>query len=210
MGSTLCRSAAGVSPQSFSRARSRYPSRRAGADAENLLTLVVTVSLLGCGNVENEGRQVQRRAAHQARRRPLPIVVLFAGRGKMKGWLRRTLGVGFLLVQGCVPYRQLYRPPVQGRVVDQSGRSVSGATVEACTFDGWQAETGCPRSAMTRSDAQGVFQFQERWEWDWCCLGEAPRPWTRLRAWTPTGRTGTATVTHAAEIRIELSAAECY
>ena len=85
-----------------------------------------------------------------------------------------------VLLSGCFPYSQKYRGAFTGKVVDKTGHPVSGATVVACTTNGWQPFTGCPRRAEAWTDFEGRFQFSPVKEREWCCLGESPRPTTHL------------------------------
>ncbi|MBK7865050.1 MAG: carboxypeptidase regulatory-like domain-containing protein [Archangiaceae bacterium] len=86
-----------------------------------------------------------------------------------------------LLLAACFPYRELYRPDLHGRVVDERGAPVEGAEVTACSYSRWAARpTDCPRRAQSTTDADGGFGFARVWEWEWCCLGEAPLPQAEL------------------------------
>ena len=89
--------------------------------------------------------------------------------------------VFLLLLAGCFPYRELYRPDVRGRVVDEGGAAVAGATVRSCSYTHWyRPKIECPRSVETRTDADGGFALPALHEWEWCCFGEAPLPITEL------------------------------
>lgn len=84
---------------------------------------------------------------------------------------------------GCFPYKQVYRSPITGVVVDETGGAVSGADVMVCTIDmRGQSMASCPRQATAKANADGRFQLPGHSEWSWCCLGEAPRPATFLAA----------------------------
>ncbi len=84
---------------------------------------------------------------------------------------------------GCFPYKQVYRSLITGVVVDEMGSSISGADVMVCTIDRrGQSMASCPRQATAKANADGRFQLPEHAEWNWCCLGEAPRPATFLAA----------------------------
>ncbi|MBL8957601.1 MAG: carboxypeptidase regulatory-like domain-containing protein, partial [Myxococcaceae bacterium] len=86
-----------------------------------------------------------------------------------------------LLVAGCFPYRELYRPDVSGRVVDEGGAAVAGARVTSCSYTRWaRPKLECPRSAEAVTDADGGFTLPALEEWEWCCFGEAPLPITEL------------------------------
>lgn len=86
-----------------------------------------------------------------------------------------------LLLSACFPYRELYRPDVNGRVIDATGAPVANAEVVSCSYTRWyRPEIECPRSATTVSDADGGFHLPAFREWEFCCLGEAPLPVTEV------------------------------
>jgi hypothetical protein len=87
-----------------------------------------------------------------------------------------------LTASGCFPYRQWYRDPISGVVIDKNNQPVAGAAVVACTTDGWHSVAGCPRKAAAQTDKDGRFHLSPLKEWEWCCFGEAPRPQTYLAA----------------------------
>lgn len=88
----------------------------------------------------------------------------------------------FLVLVGCFPYRELYRPDVRGTVVDGAGAPVKGVAVTSCAYSRWSTPPPgtCPRQAETVTDADGGFAFGALREWEWCCLGEAPLPRTEV------------------------------
>jgi hypothetical protein len=90
-----------------------------------------------------------------------------------------------ILLSGCFPYRQQYRPKVAGTVTDLEGAAVE-ATVVSCSMSKWSGlSAGCQRKSIETTDAGGAFAFKELKEWDWCCLGEAPMPFTIIVACAP-------------------------
>lgn len=96
-------------------------------------------------------------------------------------------------VTGCFPYKETYRPAIDGRVVDAKGDPVAGAPVETCSASRWVGlADGCPRKATTVSAADGSFSVPELKEGEWCCLGEAPLPFTVVSVCMPDGRIGGA------------------
>jgi hypothetical protein len=92
-----------------------------------------------------------------------------------------------LVIAACFPYRELYRPDLHGRVVDEAGAPVAGMTVTSCAYTHWSKPPPgtCPRSAETVTDGDGGFAFPAQREWEWCCLGEAPLPQTEVYACAP-------------------------
>ena len=97
----------------------------------------------------------------------------------MRWWLL------LLLFAGCFPYRQVYRPAFDGLVLDGAGRPAAHVPVEACSATHWNH--ACRYHANTVTDDAGRFHFSEKKEWDWCCLGEAPLPYTVIAACAPDG-----------------------
>jgi hypothetical protein len=85
-----------------------------------------------------------------------------------------------LLCAGCFPYREVYRPALDGVVVDAAGSPVSNIRVEACSATHWDPR--CRYHANATTSADGRFHFSNQTEWDWCCFGEAPLPHTTLAA----------------------------
>jgi hypothetical protein len=84
-----------------------------------------------------------------------------------------------LLGVGCFPYRQTYRPAMAGVVVGEGGRPEPDAEVLVCTTTHWrELSQPCLYHQRTRSDAAGGFAVTEHREWEWCCLGEAPLPYS--------------------------------
>jgi hypothetical protein len=128
--------------------------------------------------------------------------------------------MALLLLSGCFPYRELYRPDVSGRVLDETGAAVPGLEVRACSYSRWarppsagaqrtansagrgagvtqsprELDDGrnvdCPRFAAATTDADGGFFFAAVKEWEWCCLGEAPLPMTEVFACSADGGAG--------------------
>jgi hypothetical protein len=101
------------------------------------------------------------------------------------------------MLTGCFPYRELYRPDVVGRVVDEGGAPVAGAEVKSCSYSRWnRPKVDCPRFAASVTDADGGFSFPALEEWEWCCLGEAPLPMTELYVCAPDGGAGYVADSH--------------
>ncbi len=100
--------------------------------------------------------------------------------------VRAALLLSLLVGAGCFPYRQVYRRAFSGVVVDGAGQPVSGAAVVACSVNGWgEKPATCPRWAARRTDEAGRFSLPRYREWEWCCLGEAPRPATFVSVCAP-------------------------
>ena len=96
-----------------------------------------------------------------------------------------------LLLCACFPYRETWRPAVDGVVVDGTGTPAPSVRIVACTQTHWSPE--CKFRGGTTTDANGRFHFSVVKQWDWCCLGEAPRPSTTFAACAE-GRGGLAFV----------------
>ena len=110
----------------------------------------------------------------------------------------------FLSLAGCFPYRELYRPDIDGAVVDRDSRPVAGVEVKTCSYSRWQRPTiDCPRQASSTTDLDGGFHFDRLKEWEWCCLGEAPMPQTEVFVCTPDGGAG-ATVASGGKLVLQL------
>jgi len=108
------------------------------------------------------------------------------------------------LFAGCFPYRETYRPVVDGVVVDAEGRPQRDLRVEACSATHWNH--ACRYRASTTTSADGRFHLDEKREWDWCCLGEAPLPYTVIAACSPDGRIAEGRVSgRSAEARMVLT-----
>src|SRR5688572_7452926 len=100
--------------------------------------------------------------------------------------LRSLFFFFFAVLAGCFPYREDYRPKVSGVVVGADGGPVANARVEACSASKWQGlREGCPREAEATTDAAGRFSLPGLREWEWCCFGEAPLPFTLISACGP-------------------------
>jgi hypothetical protein len=96
--------------------------------------------------------------------------------------------LALLLLAGCFPYRELYRPDVVGRVVDEGGTPVAGADVRSCSYTHQSMPpVDCPRPASSTSEADGGFRLPRLSEWEWCCVGEAPLPMTEVFVCTEQG-----------------------
>ncbi len=91
---------------------------------------------------------------------------------------------------GCFPYLETVRPDLHGHVVDDHDAPVAGAVVTAC-YHRWGNSRKCEVRASTVTNDAGQFDLPQDKQWDWCCLGEAPRWRTRLRACTPTSEART-------------------
>ena len=89
-----------------------------------------------------------------------------------------------LTAAGCFPYHETYRPALTGVVLDSAQHPVPGAQVVACTVDNWAGwpDGACPRRGATTTGPDGRFQLPAVREVEWCCLGEAPLPLTRVAA----------------------------
>ncbi len=85
-----------------------------------------------------------------------------------------------LFCAGCFPYRETYRPAIDGVVVDGAGKAAANLRVESCSATHWNSK--CRYHASTTTDGEGRFHFTQIKEWDWCCLGEAPMPYTVFAA----------------------------
>jgi hypothetical protein len=96
------------------------------------------------------------------------------------------------LCAGCFPYRETYRPEFDGLVVNAAGAPAAGVRVESCSATHWDSR--CRYRANTTSGADGRFHFTKKVEWDWCCLGEAPMPYTIVAACGPDGRVASSRV----------------
>jgi len=102
--------------------------------------------------------------------------------------------LALVLLSGCFPYRQQYRPKVAGIVTDVTGTALQ-ATVVSCSMTRWSGlSAGCQRKSVETTDAKGAFAFKELKEWDWCCLGEAPMPFTIIVACARDGGVGVTRV----------------
>jgi hypothetical protein len=102
-----------------------------------------------------------------------------------------------IAVPACFPYSETYRQEVKGRVVDEAGAPVAGVRVDACSASRWSGGAtvegaACPRRSTAVTSATGDFSFAPVRERSWCCLGEAPLPFTRLYACAADGRAGLA------------------
>ena len=85
-----------------------------------------------------------------------------------------------LFASGCFPYRETYRPEIDGVVVDDKGAPVPNVKIVACSATHWNPK--CRHHGNTVSSSEGRFHFSAIKEWDWCCLGEAPLPYTVFAA----------------------------
>jgi hypothetical protein len=82
---------------------------------------------------------------------------------------------------GCA-YTQVYRGAFSGKIVDPSGRPISGATVIACTSGRGKAPDACPYRAEVSTDFEGRFQFWPVTKQKSCCFSGPPPPPTHLTA----------------------------
>ncbi len=99
------------------------------------------------------------------------------------------------MASGCFPYNETYRPAAEGQVVDSEGQPLGGVTVRACSASKWIGlQGGCPREVTATTDVHGRFAFETHQEREWCCLGEAPLPFTVIAACGSEGRRGGAKV----------------
>jgi hypothetical protein len=96
-----------------------------------------------------------------------------------------------LLLCACFPYRETYRPAVDGVVVDGDGAPAAAVRIEACSRTHWSPE--CKFRGRATADALGRFHFSAIKKWDWCCFGEAPLPSTTFAA-CGDGRVGLTSV----------------
>ena len=94
--------------------------------------------------------------------------------------MRRLAIVAFVFSMGCFPYREKYRPEIDSIVVDTAGKPLAGVRVETCSATHWNP--ACRYHASGTTDSQGHFHLAGRKEWEWCCLGEAPLPFTIVAA----------------------------
>ena len=82
---------------------------------------------------------------------------------------------------GC-SYTQVYRGAFSGKVVDPSGRPISGATVVACTSARAKSPDACSFRAEASTDFEGRFQFWAVTKEKSCCFSGPPLPPTHLTA----------------------------
>jgi len=91
------------------------------------------------------------------------------------------------LTTACFPYREQYRPEIKGLVSNGQGTVV---TVKTCSSSKWTGlSMGCQRSETVRVGEDGRFHVRRHREWEWCCTGEAPMPFTLIMACAWDGRT---------------------
>jgi hypothetical protein len=82
---------------------------------------------------------------------------------------------------GC-SYTQVYRGAFSGKVVDSSGRAISGATVVVCTSAHVKSPGACSYRAEASTDFEGRFQFWPVTKQKSCCFSGPPPPPTHLTA----------------------------
>jgi hypothetical protein len=90
-----------------------------------------------------------------------------------------------MLLSGCFPYRETYRHAIDGVVVNEAGAPLAKVRVESCSATHWDHH--CKYRGNTTTDGSGRFHFGVIKEWDWCCWGEAPLPYTVYAACAPEG-----------------------
>jgi hypothetical protein len=91
-----------------------------------------------------------------------------------------TAAVLLLCTAACFPYREQYRPEIAGLVANGQGTVVY---VKTCSSTKWTGlSRGCERSETVRVDESGRFHVRRHREWEWCCAGEAPMPFTLIMA----------------------------
>jgi len=79
------------------------------------------------------------------------------------------------VLAGCA-YTQVYRGAFSGKVVDPSGRAVSGAKVIVCTSARPKAPDACSFRAEASTDFEGRFQFWPVTKEKSCCFSGPPPP----------------------------------
>lgn len=85
-----------------------------------------------------------------------------------------------VFLSACFPYREQYRPEIKGLVSNSRGTVVY---VKTCSSTRWSGlSKGCQRSETVRVDEDGRFHVRRLREWEWCCTGEAPMPFTLIMA----------------------------
>lgn len=130
-----------------------------------------------------------------------------ATRSSLRVATRRVLVIAACAgpMTGCFPYRETYRPMINGAVVDETGAPVAGAPVETCSQTRWRPLDGeCPRRFTTVTAADGTFAVPLTKETDWCCLGEAPTPITIVSVCLPDGRLGGASVDGSRDLNLRI------
>ena len=86
----------------------------------------------------------------------------------------------FLGVTACFPYREQYRPEIKGLVTNGQDTVVF---VKTCSSMKWTGlSRGCERPETVRVGKDGRFHVRRHREWEWCCTGEAPMPFTMIMA----------------------------
>jgi hypothetical protein len=109
-----------------------------------------------------------------------------------------SITLALLSALGGCSYTQVYRGAFSGKIVDPSGRAISGATVVVCTSAHPKSPDVCSYRAEASTDFEGRFQFWAVTKEKSCCFSGPPPPPTHLTACARddmSGRLMTASVT---------------
>ncbi len=83
--------------------------------------------------------------------------------------------LALMLLCGCVPYLERWRPEIVGTARWHDGAAASGVRIEVCSRSHWAPVGQCRVSASAVTSAEGAFHFDAWHAWEWFGI-EAPLP----------------------------------